>query len=326
MKHNLILVGPTLLALLVGFWGGHEWEEQRVHVHDEYRVQSYVNGALTNPLLECAESADELSVGERAAIERTVRTYLEGAIKRGMVTEAAVYFRDLNNGPWFGINERELFTPASLLKLPLAMSVYWKQQRDMQTLSDEIEYVPIEEVPVALENQYSSDAPLPAATYTLRDLVGIMLRESSNDAASLIAEYQGEDRVLGIYKDFGIDVPSYTSDYEIDVKTYGAFFRVLYNASYLGQPASEELLATLTEAAFKDGIVAGVPQDVKVAHKFGTRTGEVGAGYRQLHDCGIVYAPRAPYILCVMSQGNSTENLAHFIAQVSEKVYAGVTK
>ena len=33
-----------------------------------------------------------------------------------------VYVRNLNNGPWFGINENEAYSPASLMKVPVLMT------------------------------------------------------------------------------------------------------------------------------------------------------------------------------------------------------------
>lgn len=33
-----------------------------------------------------------------------------------------VYVRNLNNGPWFGINENEKYSPASLMKVPILMT------------------------------------------------------------------------------------------------------------------------------------------------------------------------------------------------------------
>ncbi len=45
-----------------------------------------------------------------------VNELVEGMLSAGRASHISVYFRDLNNGPWFGINEKEEFSPASLLK------------------------------------------------------------------------------------------------------------------------------------------------------------------------------------------------------------------
>jgi len=59
-----------------------------------------------------------------------------------------------------------------------------------------------------------------------------------------------------------------------------------------------------------------------VSHKFGE--GGVMGGERQLQDCGIVYYPGRPYLLCVMAKGTKLENLEKFIKAVSRLVYYSV--
>jgi hypothetical protein len=60
--------------------------------------------------------------------------------------------------------------------------------------------------------------------------------------------------------------------------------------------------------------------NIPVAHKFGERTGFAG-GVKQLHDCGIVYYPKNPYLLCIMTRGTDFTKLESTIAAVSKMVY-----
>jgi hypothetical protein len=75
----------------------------------------------------------------------------------------------------------------------------------------------------------------------------------------------------------------------------------------------------LTSTDFNEALVAGVPQEVQVAHKFG----EAGTGdvERQLHDCGIVYFPSHPYLACIMTRGKDTGTLKQSIADISRFMY-----
>ena len=63
---------------------------------------------------------------------------------------------------------------------------------------------------------------------------------------------------------------------------------------------SEKALRFLSQAAFRDGIISGVPQDIDVVAKYGERvldglsSGQF-TGMKQLHEVGIVYHPRHPY-------------------------------
>ena len=82
----------------------------------------------------------------------------------------------------------------------------------------------------------------------------------------------------------------------------------------------EVAAALLAEAEFKDGIEAGVPAGLRVAHKFG----EFKDGQSvESHDCGIVYAESRTYTLCVMTRGKKAADLAEVIANVSRIVYEG---
>lgn len=328
MNKTLTTHGVSIVvALLVGGFFGYVYEDGH-HAHKELQMFSKGGGGgLTNPLLECGVETQELTIGERVGIEKSVREYVTTAKKQGVIAETAVYFRDLNNGPWFGINEQKSFQPASLLKLPIAMSIYYWDQRDSGVLERKID---LSKNSITTGSAFNNEDPskrfVAPAVYSVRDLIGIMLRDSSNDAADHLISYEGNERMSKIFIDLGIEVPREDTLYSTSVKTYGAFFRVLYNASYIGQVASEEILTTLTQASFRDGLVAGVPSSVKVAHKYGTRIVEDAQAPRQLHDCGIVYAENSPYVLCIMSQSSSMKNAERFIAGVSKLVYDGVTK
>ena len=78
----------------------------------------------------------------------------------------------------------------------------------------------------------------------------------------------------------------------------------------------------LSKTTFKEGIVAGVPEGTVVAHKFGQflSTTNTADGV-ELHDCGIIYYPDYPYLLCVMTKGNSLDELKNVIKGISKITY-----
>lgn len=106
----------------------------------------------------------------------------------------------------------------------------------------------------------------------------------------------------------------------ISPKNYSSVFRNLYLASYLDENSSNEVLNILTQTEFKDGLDKYLPTDVKVAHKIGdfqTDTENIH------HDCGIVYVPKRPYMLCLMvqSEKDTTAGMKDYIGKVSALVY-----
>jgi beta-lactamase class A len=104
----------------------------------------------------------------------------------------------------------------------------------------------------------------------------------------------------------------------MNIKEYVSLFRVLFNVSYLNKEASEKALELLTRVEFKDGLPAGLPANIVVAHKFGER---IVNGLSQLHDCGIVYYPSHPYLICIMTRGADFTQLSKHIQEISKITY-----
>jgi len=285
----------------------------------EERTVSGPMMSLTSPLLECAELPKNVSDASLQKMQEDVQELVNPGQKDGTITYSSIYFRDLNNGPWFGINESDSFFPASLLKLPLAMAIYDRSESDPTLLAHAIVYTPDAAITSQLQ-PYGLAGLTPGKTYSVQELVDIMLKDSSNEAAVALANFVGQPVIDSVYRDLGLPLPQSGQDYTITTHRYGSFFRILYNATYDDRVASEKILKTLTATEFPDGLVSGVPAGITVAHKFGTRAVD-DKGTVQLHDCGIVYAPQKPYILCVMTQGHDFTKLAAFIKSVSASVY-----
>jgi len=83
---------------------------------------------------------------------------------------------------------------------------------------------------------------------------------------------------------------------------------------------SEKALEYLSQSDYKNGLVAGVSSNIIVAHKFGERGYKQGK-INQLHDCGIIYYPNEPYLLCIMTDGRSFEDRELIIRNISQLVY-----
>lgn len=287
---------------------GGEYLAQR----DEY--------AYVNPLLFCGDVTN-VQLSEVQKAQDRVNDFVNLERSRGRATDIAVYYRDLTNSSRFDIDADAVFSPGSLLKVPLMMSLLKKAEADPGFLDQPIRYSHQAEVlpqeivaPSALEN---------GRTYPIRDLMREMITKSDNYAATLLYERLGPEEVNATYLDLDLPAVNPSADYSISVSDYSSFLRVLFNATYLSPELSEEALELMIESEFKDGIVAGIPSGIPVAHKFGER--EVGA-VSQLHDCGIVYVPNQPYILCVMTRGSDIAQLEDIIENVSRIVYDAVVK
>jgi beta-lactamase class A len=168
------------------------------------------------------------------------------------------------------------------------------------------------------------DPIVPNTSYTVEDLIFRSLANSDNSANGLLVEYiryiQGDrDLFSEINRDLGIIETSDSTTSAVTTKGYSSIFRMLYNASFLNPESSEKLLDIMSHSYFEKGLRAGVPNNIKISHKFGERF--LDNGEKQLHDCGIIYYPDNPYLLCVMTKGRDFGKLEKIISWISKETY-----
>jgi beta-lactamase class A len=283
------------------------------------------SGGLTNPLLD-------LEVGGLADLQelRPFREEIEKLIGRirekGLAEKVTVYFRDLENGIWLGVGEHEEFAGGSLYKLPLVIACLKQAEQKPAFLGKRSVFRPPPH-PVLLQPHFPPAlSRQPGKEYTVRELIELVARYSDNNAAYLLQETVDRGRLERTIADLGLDPKRVIGgEHDFSVEEFGRFFRILYNASYLDREKSEMALEFFTQSAFSAGLAAGVPPGTLIAHKFGESVEDSPAGRRDtLHDCGIVYFPGKPYLLCVMTRGSDFDKQALAIAAVSSLVYRQV--
>lgn len=288
---------------------------------------SYV---YTNPILD-HELSQELS--NTIVSSNAARNFVENLKEKKNIKHVSVYFRDLNNGPWIGVEEKEYFSPASMLKTPLLISLLKWSEKDQSVLFKEV---------IAEERFFDNNlaqhtnvnAIKKGESYTLIDVATKMIQQSDNVAAKILYEYIPVSFVDDTFTNIGVSFVSNGDDNLIRVKDIAAFYRILFNASYLNRDNSEKALSILSNTSYKDGLVAGVPKGITISHKFGERfasgvllsSGLIPEGDVQIHDCGIVYVPGKPYILCVMTRGEDFKLQQQAISEISKFFYGQVTK
>lgn len=283
------------------------------------------------PLLAC-DIGTENSFPELQPIKTSLQNVINQEVRDGNATNVSVYVRSLQSARWFEINGGQQYAPASLLKV-FVMMAYYKADDDIgngtelnrqltfQGSSNPVADTPGEIIPHLVNGQsYSVDA-----------LIRQMIIYSDNDAFNTLVDGFDKNTYSAFQTIFSdLQIPSPVTQTEdamnfMSVDQYAMAFRVLYSATYLSRDYSEKALALLSQAQYKDGLVAGVPNGTTVSHKFGVRqipaaqnNGVVGA---ELHDCGVVYYPGHPYLLCVMTRGTDFGKLQNVIQNVSENAH-----
>jgi len=281
---------------------------------------------MLNPWIQCEDSEDLKKHGEYTDFRVKLEKYIEDEKAEGVISDVAVYFRDLENGPWFGINERMEFAPASLLKLPVMIAIL-KHEQDEPGFLNELVHSGNRGAdtlqPLSGDKTTSTNK-----IYTVDELLERMIRFSDNASKDLLIEHikslnPDDDFVSSLFIELNLasELPEDEDENYMRIKNYASLFRILYNSSYLDKRLSEKALELLSRTTFNDGIIQGVPPSIVVAHKFGVRS-----DISQLHDCGVIYHPEDPYMLCVMTRGKNLDMNAQVIAEISRRVFEEVDR
>lgn len=239
----------------------------------------------------------------------------------GALTRASIFLNDLTDGSWISVNGTEHFEPGSLMKVATMLAVLMKAELEPGFATKRFTFNSSIHFP---HQQYppSSDL-LIGQEYTLGELLRYSIALSSNKAEAVLLQEVGGPAYQSMLSMMGLpSVDPGEVHYPIAAPDYARFFEALYGASLLGTANSELGLEMLGHSEFTIGLRAGVPKGIDVASKFGETAFD---GSRQLHEAALVFADHRPYLVVVMTQGRTAEELAGFLREVSAMAYQQLT-
>lgn len=281
-----------------------------------------------NPLLECENNPELSASKELKPFRFRINELVEHALEAGTAETISVYFRDLNNGHSFGINETDKFSPTSLLKIPVMIAYLKRAESNQLFLKKRLTFNSGEE-PAQARTIKPLRTIARGKSYTIDNLIYRMVSSDDANAFQVLYASLPPEELKKVFTDLSVDYDPAVQDNVLSLRDYAAFLRVLYNASYLNREQSEKALRLLSNSIFREGIIAGTPPGVEVASKSGERTirmidEEQERDVTQLHDFGIVYFPKHPYLLGVMTRGKDTKELGKVIRDISHEIYEEV--
>lgn len=230
--------------------------------------------------------------------------------------QIGTYFEYLPSGNSIGINDKIELRLASLIKIPVVMAIY-KQIELGKTKKNTLLTINENDIDKGFGVLWKKGA---GTKLTVEEAIRLSLIESDNTAANTLNSHLPEGAIDAVFDT--LDIPKDTKNNlpVISPKNYSSILRSLYLSSYLNRDNSNQILEILTETNFNDKIAALDNKNVKVSHKIGVYQSE-----GVYSDCGIIYLPNRPYILCVMV--NSTEDKAkQHMEYISRMIYGYLTK
>jgi len=319
-NHRLQILIFYIIGVITGvsfLFSYFSWQdlkkEERQHSDKRLFAQEFIS-----PLLECSDSSDSLLQQKFNEVKSSLKTLLPANIK------ANIYFKDLQTGASFEWGDSTPLVAGSLSKVPLVMSYYKRLEEEpdlfqKKILFDQKEMLDLYDVQSIKPSQVLNLGQ----EYTIEQLANVTITKSDNVAAAMLEQYDNHQGQKRIALDLNIPIRKGVPPLRpIQIRDYASFFSILFNATYLNRKNSNEVLHLLSQTEYKDGLFAGVPATVKVAHKFGEALdGETKTTYF-LNDCGVIYYPERPYVLCISLNTEHKElKTGLFIKEISALFY-----
>jgi beta-lactamase class A len=271
------------------------------------------------------------------ALAQDAKLAAETAIKQRITAsgaEVAVYFKTLDGKVEWSTRPDDVFHAASTMKVPVMIELFHQVKRRKLRLEDKIVvknefHSIVDRSPYSLSAADDSEGDLYKAegqSRTLGELCELMIIVSSNFATNLLIEKLGVENIRSTVHHLGADGVVVLRGVEdqkafekgLNNTTTARGLATLLSAIAQGKAvdaaSSKAMIAILKRQKFNEGIPAGLPAGIAVAHK----TGEITKIH---HDGAIVFAKR-PYVLVVLVRGLADiKQSSALIKEISRELY-----
>lgn len=323
--------------LLLSLYSCTERKSRKLHQKENHSSDSIPKAKsfplLASSFIDTIQQPDS-STTYLKTIESICRSMIQDQLDANRVESVSLYFEDLNSGRTFSIHPDITYAPASLLKLSVLLAYLKIEENqpdirfreipvyivsDMQTNSDADENTPV---------TYSSNRG-----YSVDELCKNMISHSDNSATQsllmyLDANYPG--LLENLEKELEASIPANASNNENIIKAghFAGMLRALYYGNYLRPDLAQRALEILCSSRYMQGFRKNIPSNTPIAHKFGIRypREDHPEDFTQLHETGIIYLNKRPFILSVMTKGNGIPEQRKVIQEISGTLYQHLTQ
>lgn len=217
----------------------------------------------------------------------------------------SLYISDLEGQEVLTLDEDTIYPAASVIKLPLMVTLYYLHANGELDLDQRITYSEKELELVGTEGSGILQYMKPGLNPTVKDLIYLSIIVSDNVATNMLMDVVGIERANQIISSLGYGSIKFTTkigNYEamadgkdnlISAREIARVLISLAKGELVSAQASREMVEILTHQQFKR-LGMKLPSEVDVASKTGLLRGI-------RHDAGIIYA-RRPFVACVLTR------------------------
>ena len=233
---------------------------------------------------------------------------------------SSIYVWDYSDGNYVNIGADEVFSAASIIKLPVLVALFKNIENGQTSIYDEMVLTDVFRAEGSGGLQYKAEN----SKYSIDTLARVMITNSDNSATNmLMAKIGGMPAVNRQIKDWGLastHVNNWLPDLEgtnyITARDMARLLFNLDNPKFLSMTSREKIFAYMSKVRNDRLIPAGLGKGADFLHK----TGDIG---KMLGDAGIVVAPNGKkYIVVILANRpyNSVKG-KDFIVEASDVIY-----
>ncbi len=286
--------------------------------HQFDRQMSY---NANNYKFTASEPGQQEQFQESTDLKNQLAKIIQDNIAAKQITNASVYFKNLNSGAWTDVNPKMQYSPGIILKVPLMMAYFKAAENDPKILTKMIVYRNTQ--PTLVDPK--SESLVEGKQYTISELIDAMIKSNDDVAMFILFDNIDSAPLNDVYSDLGLYFleDKINADF-ITNKSYSLIYKNLYGSSYLQRSGSEEALNTLSETNQTQGIALGLPINTTVSHLYNSRKFTYkNEPITEYNDCGIVYSPNSKVLLCVafITKNLNREQISNqFFTQINSAI------
>ena len=239
--------------------------------------------------------------------------------------EAGIVVKDLQTNWEIVHNKDKLFPSASLAKIPIMSACFFAAEEGRLKLDRNVALKSSDKL---FGSGILKDTR-PGATFTVEELIGLMIYDSDNTATNILTNLIGIDYLCNAFNSFGLKNTNLSrrvvdfSSRDRGIENYttaedmALILEQMYRRSLVNKNVSEKCLKLLKLQRVNDRIPKYLPVDVTVAHKTGLERSAC-------HDVAIVFSCKGDFLICVLTKHANSNSAPskEFIAKVALHTYA----
>ena len=279
------------------------------------------NRLLLTPTIEKTHS--EITTMYHTNEMAGLKSQLTGLMAQYPMIKPSIYVWEYEKGQYVDINGDNLYSAASIIKLPVLVRLFKSIEANQMTIYDEMLLTDYYQSSGSGNLQYAQTG----RKYSLDSLAKTMIQDSDNTSTNMImAKLGGMDDINIGLRDWGIS-RTYVRTWLPDLKgtnktTAKDMAKILYNLDnpgFLNINSREFIIDYMSHVKNNRLIAAGLGDGAIFIHK----TGDIGT---MLGDAGIVFAPNGKkYIVVILAnRPHNAPQGKDFIVKASSLIYKAI--